>query len=259
MKRLYKPIAALLVAVQLVVLAGPGPALAAPPAPAGVVQDSVQLNMEKAFNVAQAAAKYATLNEDGTVALNVSDPAVLGVSGKYLADMSAAIDRINSLVRSGELVIGADLSLKATAKSELLAEVAKRNEEEVAATRGKNNVDWYLYPYPGAFMLYFSTTDLHRYFSQNCGCLALLVASMCGYMSTPYLSPMLTRLFVYNPYFFRCCPSPFYSHGLYLYVPYSPCDCYARPAYRVVYVYTVRYFYSCYCSTTYWQGYWAYM
>jgi hypothetical protein len=175
--------------------------------------------MEKAFNVAQAAAKYATLNEDGTVALNVSDPAVLGVSGKYLADMSAAIDRINSLVRSGELVIGADLSLKATAKSELLAEVAKRNEEEVAATRGKNNVDWYLYPYPGAFMLYFSTTDLHRYFSQNCGCLALLVASMCGYMSTPYLSPMLTRLFVYNPYFFRCCPSPFYSHGLYLYVP----------------------------------------
>lgn len=239
-----KSAAILFVLAQLLVLVAPVPALAADPTSGAQppVPDVVEVTAEETSALGEIALnseQYLQVEADGTLVLNLADPAMLGVDQAFLDAYKAGLEEVNALVRAGELTIKNDLSV-AWAK-ELPANEAAPTPKEPAGVQP----DWAAYPYQSGVTLYFNYREAGRIPGHG-----LSYASTIGaHLRRPYTVPHYTYLFTrsYNHRVFR---HHHYNYGTYVHTPWYH--------YRSRYHYKTIYFYRYYRGGGRWVSNYVY-
>lgn len=229
LKGLSKSLTILFILAQLLVLAAPVPALAEEPAPAAPPQATAvtAVSAEQTSALAEIAVKseqYLQTKADGTLTLNVDDPALLGVDEEFLKAYKAGLEELNGLIRSGELTVKDDLSV--AWNKELPANEAAPTPKKPSAVEP----DWGAYPYSRGVTLYFNRHEVSRIPRHG-----LSYATTIGaHLRRPYTVSHYTYLFTrsYNHRVFR---NHYYNYGTYFYTPWYHYS--NRYSYKSIYFY----------------------
>ena len=280
MKRLNWFLAALCAAVALLAGLLAGTAQADGPTAVDVEANGLRIEADKMAeiaNIAKRSEAYLVKQADGTLTLNVSDAAALGVSDKFLSDYKAGLEAINAEIRAGRLQPQADGTLKVaqeaaappTASAGAPAGLPKGAQlvenptaEQLAAARPAMarqgvdgpSVDWSVSNYNNSFYVTWTPSDAYwyRYYPYY----QTWPAAMAAYVGYPFISVRLTYLFSYNYnyYYFNNCT---YSFGSYWYIPWNYLCQYCSMGYHPVYFYTryVYIYYGYYYYTYAWRPY----
>lgn len=209
-----KSAAILFVLAQLLVLVPAVPALAEGPAPdvKPPVADVTTVSAEQMSELAEIAVQseeYLRVQADGTLTLQINDPAVLGVDQKFLEAYKAGLEELNTLIRAGELTVNPDLSVRwnnELPKDGLVAEPAVPESAQP---------NWGAYPYDSGVTVYFTYNEAGRIYSHG----PSYATTLGAYLERPYTVPHFNYLFTYDynyPYFQR----HRYNYGTYFYTPW---------------------------------------
>ena len=281
MKRFYSYlVATLLAAVALLAGLLAAPALAQGPVAADAAPSGVRIEAEKMAEIASIAKRseaYLVKQADGTLTLDVTDAAALGVSDKFLSDYKAGLEAINAEIRAGKLQPQADGTLKVA--NEVAAApvtsadapaglpkgaqlVENPTAEQLAAARPAlarqgvdgPSLDWSVSNRYNSFYVTWTSSDAYwyRYYPYY----QTWPAAMAAYVGYPYISVRLVYLFSYNYNYsyFSSCTYPF---GAYWYIPWNYLCNACQVGYHPVYFYTryVYLYYGYYYYTYAWRPY----
>lgn len=182
--------------------------------PARGVTELPAERMSQLADLAVQSEQYLQVRDDGTLALQLDDPAALGVDQAFLDAYKAGLKELNTLVNEGALVINKDLTVEWTKPLPEDKGATSEAPDEVPADAAEPQ--WGAYPYRRGVTLHFNRREVGR-FGTNATSFATTVGA---HLDRPHTVPHFTHQFShdFNRRVFR---GNLHDYGTYYYTPWS--------------------------------------